>query len=190
MNGLRIGYALTGSFCTFEKAIRQMELFKMKGCELLPVMSFNAYGLDTKFGRSSDFINRIEEICQKKIIADLTSAEPIGPKKLADVMVVLPCTATTASKLKNGIYDTPVTLAVKSHLRNERPVVIGISTNDALSATAKNIGELLNYRNLYFIPFGQDDCKMKPRSIVCDFDRAYEAVASALEGRQLQPLFI
>ena len=189
-SNIKIEFALTGSFCTFEKTVALMKLMKEKGIDILPFMSFNAYNLDTKFGKACDFIKRIESICEKKIISDIVSAEPIGPQKLADIMLVLPCTGNTLAKLRNGIYDTPVTLAVKSHLRNERPVVIGISTNDALSNTAKNIGELLNYRNLFFVPFGQDDCINKPRSIVCDFDKAYETVIAASEGRQLQPMLI
>ncbi len=187
---LRVAFAVTGSFCTFERAVEQMKYFKEKNFELLPVMSFNAYSLDTRFGRAEEFRRRIEKICQRKIIADIVSAEPVGPKNLADVILVLPCTGTTISKLKNGIYDTPVTLAVKSHLRNEKPVVIGISTNDALSNTAKNIGELLNYSHYYFIPFGQDNSSKKPRSIVCDFEKAYETVIASLEGRQIQPMLI
>lgn len=190
MRNIRIAFAITGSYCTFERAIEQMSGLKAMGFDILPVMSFNAYNLDTRFGKATEFRSRIEKICGKKIIADLVSAEPIGPERLADVMLVLPCTGNTLSKLRNGIYDTPVTLSVKSHLRNEAPVVIGISTNDALSNTAKNIGELLNYRNYYFIPFAQDDSSKKPRSLVCDFDKAYDTVMCALEGRQIQPMMM
>lgn len=186
---LRVAFALTGSFCTFDKALNQIRFFRHMGAEVIPVMSYNAFKTDTRFGKAVDYIKKIEEMCSRKIISDIVSAEPLGPKNLADVMLVLPCTGNTVSKLKNGIYDTPVTLGVKSHLRNEKPVVIGISTNDALSTTAKNIGELLNYRNYYFIPLEQDDCVKKPKSIVCDFNKAYDTVTAALEGRQIQPLF-
>lgn len=187
---LNIGYALTGSFCTLKHSLKQIELLKNKGNNILPIMSFNCANTDTRFGRASDFIYRIEEITGNKVIKTLTDAEPIGPKNMTDIMVVLPCTGTTLSKLKNGIYDTPVTLAVKSHLRNRKPVIIGISTNDALALTAKNIGELLNYKHIYFIPFRQDNFETKPFSIVCDFDMLSDTIDAALENRQLQPMMI
>lgn len=187
-NKLTFGYALTGSFCTFERSIRQIEALVEKGINILPIMSYNAFGTDTRFGTAEYFKSRIEEITGNEIISTLTSAEPIGPKNLTDLMIVLPCSGTTLSKLKNGIYDTPVTLAVKSHLRNRKPVLIGVSTNDALSMTAKNIGELMNYKHYYFIPMLQDDPSKKPFSIVCDFESVYDAAMSALNGEQLQPI--
>lgn len=185
---LRFAYALTGSFCTFERSLRQIENLVNRGIEVLPIMSYNAYSTDTRFGKASYFIERIEEMTGNRIISTLVDAEPIGPKDLADLMIVLPCTGTTISKLKNGIYDTPVTLAVKSHLRNQKNVLIGVSTNDSLSNTAKNIGELMNYKHYYFIPMQQDNPEKKPFSIVCDFERLYEAAEEALKGRQLQPM--
>ena len=185
---LNIGYALTGSFCTLERSVEQIEKLKNNGNNILPIMSFNCASTDTRFGRACDFISRIEEITNNKVIRTLDAAEPIGPKNMTDVMVILPCTGTTLSKLRNGIYDTPVTLAVKSHLRNRKPVIIGISTNDALALTAKNIGELLNYKHLYFIPFSQDNYKAKPFSIVCDFDLVSDTIDAALSGVQLQPM--
>ena len=190
MSGIKVGYALTGSFCTFEKSLKQMEKLVNEGVDVLPVMSFNAYNLDTRFGKAKDFRTYIENLTGRKIIASITDAEPIGPGKLADVLVVLPCTGNTLAKLAAGIYDTPVTLAVKSHLRNQRPVVIGVSSNDSLSSTAKNIGALLNYKHYYFIPMRQDDFVKKPFAVVCDFDRLKETVEAALYGKQLQPILI
>jgi len=187
---LTFGFCLTGSFCTFERALAQIEYLVSKNINVLPIMSYNAYKTDTRFGKAEDFIRRIENITGNKVICTLTDAEPIGPKNLTDLMIVLPCTGNTLSKLKNGIYDTPVTLAVKSHLRNQRPVLIGVSSNDSLSSSAKNIGELLNYKHYYFIPLAQDNPKMKPFSIVCDFEKTYEASLSALDGKQIQPMLI
>ena len=188
MKKLTFGYALTGSFCTFERSLAQMEYILSQGIDILPVMSFNAASMDTRFGKAEEFIERIEEMTGKKVIKTLEAAEPIGPKNMTDLMIVLPCTGNTLAKLAGGIYDTPVTLAVKSHLRNQKPVLIGVSTNDALSASAKNIGTLINFKNYYFIPMNQDDCTNKPLSVVCDFERATEAAFSALEGRQIQPM--
>ena len=185
---INVGYALTGSFCTFRKTIEQMKILKSEGYNIIPIMSFNAFGIDTRFGKAEDFIKEIESICENKIISSIEAAEPIGPKKLCDVMIVSPCTGNTLSKIALGIYDTPVTLAVKSHLRNERPVLIGVSTNDALRNSAKNIGTLMNYKHIYFIPLRQDDCNAKPYSVVCDFDMTLDAVKCALEGSQIQPM--
>ena len=184
---INIGYALTGSFCTFRKTIEQMKILKNEGYNIIPIMSFNAFNIDTRFGRANDFSEEIEGICRNKIISTLEDAEPIGPQKLCDIVVVSPCTGNTLSKLANGIYDTPVTLAVKSHLRNERPVLLGVSTNDALRNSAKNIGSLMNYKHIFFIPLRQDDFKGKPYSVVCDFEKTSEAVKCTLEGKQLQP---
>lgn len=186
--GLTFGYALTGSFCTFERSVKQIEELVSRGINVLPIMSYNACSTDTRFGTAEYFKEKIERITGNRIISTLTDAEPIGPENLTDLMIVLPCSATTLSKLKNGIYDTPVTLAVKSHLRNQRPVLIGVSTNDALSITAKNIGELLNYKHYYFIPLCQDNYIKKPFSIVCDFEKVYDSAMAALESRQLQPV--
>lgn len=187
---LSFGFCLTGSFCTFQKALKQIEYLVSKDINVLPIMSYNAYGTDTRFGKAADFVDRIENMTGNKVIHTLADAEPVGPKNLTDLMIVLPCTGNTLSKLKNGIYDTPVTLAVKSHLRNQRPVLIGISSNDSLSGSAKNIGELLNYKHYYFIPLAQDNPEAKPFSVVCDFERTYEAAISALEGKQIQPILI
>lgn len=188
MNGIRVGFALTGSFCTFSRVIPEFEKLAALGYDLYPIMSEAAYGLDTRFGEAKTFVSRLEELSGKNTINTLVSAEPIGPKKLLDVLVVAPCTGNTLSKISNAITDTPVTLAVKAHLRNGRPVVIAVSSNDALSANAVNIGSLLARKNIYFVPFGQDDPIRKPYSAVADMTKIEDTIAAALEGRQLQPI--
>ncbi|MBQ1967943.1 MAG: dipicolinate synthase subunit B [Clostridia bacterium] len=190
MKKLTFGYALTGSFCTFERSLKQMEYLVSKGVEVCPIMSFNAKNTDTRFGNGEDFCRRIKEITGNEVIDSLVTAEPVGPKKMFDLLIVSPCTGTTLAKLSKGIYDTPVTLAVKSHLRNSRNVLLGVSTNDALSNSAESIGKLFSRKHFYFIPMGQDDYKNKPFSLVCDFERTYEAAISALQNEQIQPLFI
>ena len=190
MADLTIGFALCGSFCTFEKAKEQIRLLRDKGFIVIPLMSFNAYSTDTRFGKASEHIKEIEDITGNGIIATLTDAEPVGPKKLFDILVIEPCTGNTIAKLANGITDTPVTLAAKAHIRNERPLLIAVSTNDALSNSAANTGRLLNTKNVYFIPMRQDDSIKKPRSVVADFDKTYDAIISALDGKQLQPIYI
>ncbi len=187
---LTYGYALTGSFCTFEKSIKQMEKLVDEGINIIPIMSFNAYNHDTRFGKADDFHARIESICKNKIISTITEAEPIGPKKLLDLLIVSPCSGNTLAKLALGIYDTPVTLAVKSHLRNKRPVLIGVSSNDSLSSSAKNIGQLLNFKHFYFIPMMQDDPFKKPFSIVCDFEKTSLAAKYALKEEQIEPILL
>ncbi len=190
MEKLTFGYALTGSFCTFERSLKQMEHLRSKGIEVHPIMSFNAKNTDTRFGKGEDYFRKVQEITGNEVIDSLTTAEPVGPKKMFDLLIVSPCTGTTLSKLSKGIYDTPVTLAVKSHLRNSRNILIGVSTNDALSGSAENIGKLFTRKHFYFIPMRQDDYKNKPFSLVCDFEKTYEAALSALESKQLQPMLI
>lgn len=187
---LTYGYAMTGSFCTFEKSIRQIERLVQNGINVVPIMSRNAFETDTRFGKASDFCKRIEELCGQKIISTIKDAEPIGPKKLLDLLIISPCSGNTLAKLACGIYDTPVTLAAKAHLRNARPILIGVSTNDALSGSAKNIGKLLNFKHYYFIPMKQDDPQKKPLSVVCDFDYTAEAAKEALSEKQIQPILI
>lgn len=184
-----IGFALCGSFCTFKKAISQMKNLVEKGYDILPVMSYNASSTDTRFGKAKDFVKEIEEISGKKIVDSITSAEPIGPKKMCDLLVVCPCTGNTLAKLACGITDTPVTMAVKSHLRIGRPVLLCVATNDALSSSAQNIGKLLNTRNIYFVPMSQDDPLDKPNSLVAHFDLLEDCVQKALKYKQLQPIF-
>ncbi len=184
-----IGFAITGSFCTFSKTIKQIKKIVSEGANVIPIMSYNSYEKDTRFGKAKDFIKEIEEITNNKIIHTIQEAEPIGPKNMTDIMVVAPATGNTIAKLANSITDTPVTMAVKSHLRNEKPVLIGISTNDALSGSAKNIGILLNNKNYYFIPFGQDNPITKPRSLVFHENMMIKAINDALKNEQIQPIF-
>ncbi len=186
----KIGFVLTGSFCTFSKTIPKMKELIDKGAEVIPIMSFNSYNLDTKFGKAQDFINMIEEITGKKIIHTIQDAEPIGPKRLTDVMVVAPCSGNTMAKLACDIIDTPATMAVKSHLRNNLPVVIAPSTNNGLSGNAKNIGILLNRKHYYFVPFRQDNPITKPRSIVFDSEYIVKTIESALEDEQIEPILL
>lgn len=184
----RIGYALTGSFCTFSQSLEQMEALARLGYSLTPIMSHTAWETDTRFGRAEEFRRRMEEIAGRPVIHTIAQAEPIGPQKLLDLVVVAPCTGNTLAKLAWGITDTPVTMAVKAHLRNNRPVLLGVSTNDGLGAAAKNIGMLLNARGFFFLPMGQDAPEKKPASVVAHFDRMAEAVEAALAHRQLQPV--
>lgn len=185
-----IGFALTGSFCTFRRALETLDGLCREGYNVIPVMSFNAYELDTRFGESEYFRSELRRITGNEIIHTIPQAEPIGPKKLLDALVICPCTGNTAAKLAAGVADTPVTLAAKSHLRNQRPVVIAISTNDALAAAAANIGALKNRKHIYFVPFRQDDPREKPNSIVADFSKTAETLAAALDGRQTQPVML
>lgn len=191
MSKITVGFAVCGSFCTFKKVIPQMQKLVDNGYRVLPIMSGNAYSTDTRFGKASDFIKEIENICGEKIIYTIKDAEPIGPKKLLDILVIAPCTGNTLGKLANGITDTSVTLATKAHLRNQRPVVIAVSTNDALGAAAKNIGLLMNCKNIYFVPMKQDDFMNKPNSIVADFEYIPDTVKSVLaDNIQPQPIFL
>ena len=188
MKDKTIGFALCGSFCTFSRVIPEIRRLREAGAEIVPVMSFNAFGLDTRFGKAADHVREIEAIARRRIVADLPAAEPIGPQKLLDALVIAPCTGNTLAKLAVGVADTPVTLAAKSHLRNGRPLLIAVSTNDALAGAAKNIGALQNYKNVFFVPYGQDDSLGKPASLVADFTQILPALRAALEGRQLQPV--
>lgn len=188
MNNITVGFALCGSFCTFSQVIKEMEILKQKGYEIVPIMSFNAFSIDTRFGNAKEHIERIEDICKRKIIATIPDAEPIGPKKLLDILLIEPCTGNTLSKLANGISDTPVTLAAKSHMRNSRPLLIALSTNDALSGSAANIGKLMNTNNVFFVPFRQDLPEGKPRSMISDFSRTEDSIICALKKEQLQPI--
>lgn len=188
MKKTTIGFALTGSFCTFEKALAQMAELVRRGYEVLPVVSFNAGTLDTRFMTAAHLRERMLEITGHLPIDTLKDAEPIGPKKMCDVFVIAPATGNSLSKLANGQFDTPALLGAKSHLRNENPLVLAVSTNDGLGAAAQNIGRLLTWRNVYFVPFGQDDPVKKPRSLVADFDQLPRTVAAALTGVQLQPM--
>lgn len=188
LKGLRIGYALTGSYCTFEKSLMQAEKLVELGAELIPVMSENAASTDTRFGTAAEHIKRLRDICRRDVITSVADAEPIGPKSLTDIMAVIPCTSNTAAKLAGSITDTAVTMAVKSHLRGGKPVVLAIASNDSLLGSARNIGELFNRRNYYFVPMKQDDIIKKPASLVAEFDMLPDAIEAALDGIQLRPI--
>lgn len=190
LKNVKVGFCMTGSFCTFEKAFSAMQELRDAGCDILPIMSFNAGTTDTRFGTAQEHIRRAENICGKRVILSISDAEPIGPKKLTDIMIVAPCTGNTMAKLARSITDTPVTMAVKSHLRGGKPVLIACATNDALAGSFKNIGFLMNCRNYYFVPLGQDDPLKKPCSLVADFSLIPEAACAALDGTQLQPVLI
>ena len=184
----RIGFAVTGSFCTFKAVFPQMALLVEKGYRVTPIMSENAYGTDTRFGRAADWVKQAEELTGQRVIHTIAQAEPIGPKKLLDLLIIAPCTGNTLGKLACGIYDTAPTLAVKSHRRNDRPVLIAVSTNDALSGSGAAIGLLMNRKGVYLVPFEQDDFRGKPTSCVADFTKILPAAEAAMEGRQLQPV--
>lgn len=186
---MTIGFALCGSFCTYDRVFPVMERLG-KSYELIPIFSQSAYSTDSRFGNAEAHIARAEAICGRPVLHTLAEVEPIGPKKLLDALVIAPCTGNTLAKLAHSIADGPVTMAAKSHLRNGRPVIIAISTNDALAGAAENIGKLLSRKHYYFVPFGQDDAFGKPTSIVGDFSKIPQTLEMALEGKQLQPLLL
>ena len=186
---MNVGFAMCGSFCTFSKVFPIMELLH-RDYRVTPIFSDAAYSMDTRFGKASDHIQQAVEICEQTPIHTIAQAEPIGPKKLFDILVIAPCTGNTLAKLAHGIADGPVTMAVKSHLRNGRPVLVAVSTNDALSTAAENIGKLMAKKHYYFVPFRQDDPLNKPYSMVADFSQIPQALEAALEGRQVQPLIL
>ncbi len=185
---LKIGVGFTGSFCTFKRMFEELQRIVEEGAVVTPVFSFQAQRIDSRFGKAADFLEKARLITGKQPITAISQAEPIGPKKLLDVMVIAPCTGNTMAKLANGMVDSPVLMAAKSHLRNNRPVVLSISTNDALGANLKNIGLLMNTKNIYFVPFGQDDYEKKPNSMVAQPSLIIETIEQALEGRQIQPI--
>ncbi|MBC5580334.1 dipicolinate synthase subunit B [Anaerofilum sp. BX8] len=189
MRNTTIIYGLSGSFCNFERSLKALEELVSQGAEVIPAMSFNAGSLDTRFGTAAEFRRRLTEITGHEIIDTIQAAEPVGPKKLCDLLVISPCTGNTMSKLACGITDTPITMACKSHLRCGRPVVLALASNDSLSASAQNLGRLLNTKNYYFVPLEQDDWLKKPSSLVADFSQLSATVESALRGRQIQPIF-
>ncbi|HCC00201.1 MAG TPA: dipicolinate synthase subunit B [Ruminococcaceae bacterium] len=185
---MTIGFAFTGSFCTFSQVIPQIEKIVKAGHTVIPIFSDTSYKTDTRFGEAKKFREKVEQITGHEVWHTVTQTEPIGPQKLLDVLVVAPCDSNTLAKLANGINDTAVTMACKSHLRNGRAVVLAISTNDALGFSAKNIGTLLAFRDYYFVPFGQDDFKKKPRSMVAYFNLILPTVEAAVRGEQIQPI--
>ena len=185
----KLGLAVCGSFCTFDELLPQAESLKQR-YELYHILSDAAYQTDTRFGLAAAFVKALRELCGREPITTIEAAEAIGPQKLLDALAVAPCTGNTLAKLAAGIADTPVTFACKAHLRNARPVVIAVSTNDGLAAAAKNLGTLLNRKHYYFVPFGQDDPLGKPASLKADLGLLEDAVDAALEGRQLQPVLL
>lgn len=190
LEGIKIGFAVTGSFCTFAKILTELERLKTEGADIFPIISYSTDSTDTRFGTSKDMKDKLRMISGREIINTIVDAEPIGPKSLIDVIVVAPCTGNTLSKMANGITDTPVTMAVKAHLRNNKPVIISISTNDGLGANAKNLGILMNMKNIFFVPFGQDDPIKKCNSLVADVEMIIPTILEALKGRQIQPVLI
>lgn len=186
----RLGFALCGSFCTHKEVLKELAQLCREYETVLPIVSPACQTTDTRFGTAEDFLAEVERLTGHRPIGSIRDAEPIGPKKLLDALVIAPCTGNTLGKLAAGITDTPVTMAAKAHLRNDRPVVIAVATNDGLSAAARNIGELLVRKNYFFVPFGQDDPGKKPCSLMADFTRIGDTVDAALQGRQLQPVLL
>lgn len=185
-----LGFAVCGSHCTIGRAIRQMEELRSSGYEIQPIMSSAARFTDTRFGKSEQIASRIKDICGRDIITDITSAEPLGPKAPLDMLLIAPCTGNTLAKISLGITDGAVTMAAKAHLRQDRPLLIALATNDAMSQNLKSIATLLERKAVYFVPLSQDDPAEKPHSLVADFDRIPEALAAAMKGIQLRPLFV
>lgn len=186
----RVGFAVSGSFCTHEQVLRALERLAAVYETVIPIVSETSAFTDTRFGNSEDLLERLEDLTGQDVLCDIPSVEPIGPKKLLDALVIAPATGNTIAKLANGIADTAVTMAAKSHLRNGRPVVVAVSSNDGLAAGARNIGELLVRKHYYFVPFGQDNAVAKPCSLVADFEKIPETVDAALRGEQLQPVLL
>lgn len=185
-----IGYALCGSFCTHKKSIEQLQNIVKEYDDIIPIVSEAVFKTDTRFGRADELIKKLEDICNKKVISTIKDAEPIGPKTKLELLIISPCTGNTLAKIANGITDTPVTMAAKAHLRSNRPLLIALASNDAMSANLENIGKLLTRKNIYFVPLVQDDPINKPHSLVADFNLLPKSTAAALSGIQLRPLFL
>ena len=190
MEDKTVGFAVCGSFCTHDKAMGALEQVKARFVRVVPIVSECTAGTDTRFGAAHDLMREMERICDHRVISSIKEAEPIGPKKLLDLLIIAPCTGNTLGKLAAGIADSSVTMAAKAHLRNGRPLLLAPSTNDGLAASAASIGALLARKYIYFVPFGQDDPEKKPASLVADFSQVADAARAALEGNQLQPLLL
>ncbi|MBQ8180998.1 MAG: dipicolinate synthase subunit B [Ruminococcus sp.] len=188
LKGLRIGYIMTGSFCTFSQSFEQAQRLMEMGAELIPIMSEHAASINTRFGTAEENLAKLRKICGREIITTIADAEPIGPKDMTDLMIAAPCTSNTAAKLANGITDNTATMAVKSHLRTGKPVLLAIASNDSLLGSAKNLGELFNRKNYYFVPMIQDDWVKKPASLVAEFSMIPQAAEAAMKGIQLRPI--
>ena len=190
MEACTIGFAFCGSFCTYSRAMEALEEVARRYEHVVPIVSERSAATDTRFGNAHDFMREMERICDRRVIDSIVKAEPIGPRKLLDVLVICPCTGNTLAKLASGITDSSVTMAAKAHLRNGRPVVVALSTNDGLAASARHIGTLLEKKNVYFVPFRQDDPERKPTSLMADFSRVPAAIEAARRGEQLQPVLL
>ena len=186
---MNVGFALCGSFCTYQQIFPVMETLA-KRHQVIPIFSFSAQRVDSRFGTAMEHLKKAQEICNYEPLQTMESAEPIGPKHMLDALIIAPCTGNTLAKLAHSIADTPVTMAAKSHLRNGRPVIVAVSTNDALAGAAENIGRLLARKNYFFVPFGQDDCIGKPTSLVADFSKIPDTLDLALDGKQIQPILL
>ena len=190
MEACNIGFAFCGSFCTYSRAMEALEEVARRYEHVIPIVSERSAATDTRFGNAHDFMREMERICDRRVIDSIVKAEPIGPQKLLDVLVICPCTGNTLAKLASGITDSSVTMAAKAHLRNGRPVVVALSTNDGLAASARHIGTLLEKKNVYFVPFRPDDPERKPTSLMADFSRVPAAIEAARRGEQLQPVLL
>lgn len=190
LSGITVGYGITGSFCTLEKTKTIIKKLCTDGVDIVPIYSYNVQNMDTRFGKADEFLDEIEKISGRRGIRTIQEAEPIGPKALIDIMVIAPCTGNTAAKLCNGITDTPVLMAAKAHMRNGRPLVIALSTNDAMGINFKTVGSLMNMKNIFFVPFGQDNYVGKPNSLVCDLEQLPGTIEKALVKEQIQPVLL
>lgn len=190
LNGIKVGLGITGSFCTFETILVEINRLVEEGADVYPIISYNVDEMDTRFGMAEEWKEKIKQATGKELISNIQDAEPIGPKGYLDILVIAPCTGNTLGKLANAITDTPVCMAYKAHLRNNKPVVIGISTNDGLGSNAKNIGILLDKKNVYFVPFGQDDPIKKGNSLIAKYNMIIPTILEALNGKQIQPLLV
>lgn len=188
LKGKHLGVVFTGSFCTYDKVFPQIEMMIKEGAIVHTIFSDNSQSIDSRFGKAADFVKRAEELTSIPPILTISQAEPIGPKGYLDLLIICPCSGNTMAKLANGITDTPALMAAKAHLRNEKPLVISVSTNDALGMNMKNFGQLINVKNIYFVPFGQDDYQKKPNSLVADMKMVVPTLTMALEGKQIQPV--
>lgn len=190
MENKNVGFAVTGSFCTIKKVLPYIDMLKKSGNNIFPIISYAAANYDTRFTKAEELKKELKKITNNNLITSIVEAEPVGPKNYLDILIIAPCTGNTIAKLCNAVIDTPVLMAAKAHLRNNKPLVIAVATNDGLSGNAKNIGELLNRKNIYFVPFTQDNCIKKCFSLVSDFNLIVPTLENALQGKQLQPLLI
>lgn len=186
----KVGFGITGSFCTFAKIIEELKKLQETGAIITPVFSFNSQTINSRFGDAREFVKKVENITERPGMKTIDQAEAVGPGSLFDIMVIAPCTGNTLAKLCNGITDSPVLMAAKAHLRNNKPLLISIATNDALGINFKNIGSLMNMKNIYFVPFGQDNCIKKPNSMIADVGRLQDSILAALGGKQIQPVLV